>query len=71
MTRIDATAVLALVRLKGQAWVDEAAAGRIAVGASAAIDAVRDALAQAEPGPEDGRGADFLAALESLAGDPE
>lgn len=71
MTAIDAKAVLGLARLKGQAWVDEAAADRIAVGASAAIDAVRDALAQVEPGPEDGRGADFLATLESLAGEPE
>lgn len=71
MTRIDAATVLDLARLQGQAWMDEATAGRIAAGASAAIDAVRDALDQAAPGLEADRGADFLATLESLAGEPE
>ncbi len=61
--------VLDLAQLQHQAWVDEAAAQRIAAGAAAAIEAAHAALAGFEPGLQGGDEADFLAALEALAGD--
>jgi hypothetical protein len=70
MNKIDANAVLALARVQGHAWVDEAAAQRIAAGATAAVAAVEASLRQGEPGllVEDSAG--FLATLEQLAESP-
>jgi hypothetical protein len=70
MNKIEAIAVLALARAQGQAWVDEAAAQRIAAGASAAVAAVEASLRQGETGwlIEDSAG--FLATLEQLAEPP-
>lgn len=65
----DTKTVLDLAQLQQQAWVDEAAAQRIAAGAAAAIEAVHAALADFEAGLQGGDAADFLAALEALAGD--
>jgi hypothetical protein len=70
MNRIDSNAVLALARAQGHDWIDEAAAQRIAAGATAAVAAVEASLAQGEPGllVEDSAG--FLATLEQLAEPP-
>jgi len=70
MNRIDSKAVLALARAQGHAWVDEAAAQRIAAGATAAVAAVEASLRQGEPGllVEDSAG--FLPTLEQLAEPP-
>ena len=67
MNKIEANAVLALARAQGHAWVDEAAAQRIAAGAQAAVAAVEASLRQGEAGllVEDSAG--FLATLEQLA----
>lgn len=68
MTRIDAEIVLALARAQGHAWVDAAAAERIAAGASAALDAVQATTRSAEPALLTTDPAVFLATLEALAG---
>jgi hypothetical protein len=70
MNKIEANGVLALARAQGHTWVDEAAAQRIAAGATAAIAAVGASLRQGEDGllVEDSAG--FLATLERLAEPP-
>jgi hypothetical protein len=70
MNKIDAKAVLALARAQGHAWVDEAAAHRIATGATAAVAAVDASLRQREAGLLIEDSADFLAVLEQLAEPP-
>jgi hypothetical protein len=69
MSTLDTATVLDLARLQQQSWIDEDVAKRIAAGAAAAIDAVREALVDAEPGLLTSDAADFLSALEALAGD--
>jgi hypothetical protein len=69
MGSLDAMTVMDLARLQRQSWVDEAVALRVAAGAAAAVAAVNDALADAEPGLMTSDAADFLAVLEALAGD--
>jgi hypothetical protein len=70
MSKIKANAVLALARAQGHDWVDEAAAQRIAAGATAAVAAVQASLRQGEAGllMEDPAG--FLITLEQLAEPP-
>ena len=67
MNKIEANAVLVLTHAQGHAWVDEAAAQRIAAGATAAVAAVEASLRQVEAGllVEDSAG--FLMTLEQLA----
>ncbi|MDQ1309162.1 MAG: hypothetical protein QG601_430 [Pseudomonadota bacterium] len=67
MNKIEANAVLALARAQGHAWVDEAAAQRIAAGATAAVAAVEASLRQGEAGLLIEDSAGFLATLEQLA----
>jgi len=68
--QIDADAVLALAHAQGQAWIDPAAAGRIAAGAAAAVAAVHATLRSADPGLLTVDSATFLDVLEALA-DPQ
>lgn len=70
MNKIEANAVLVLASAQGHDWVDEAAAKRIAAGATAAVAAVEASLRQGEAGllVEDPAG--FLATLEQLAESP-
>ena len=70
MNRIDANTVLALAHAQGHGWIDEAAAQRIAAGATAAVVAVAASTQQSAPGllVEDAAG--FLAVLEQLAEQP-
>lgn len=70
MNKIEANAVLALARAQGHAWVDEAAAQRIAAGAQAAVAAVEASLRQREAGLLIEDSAAFLATLEQLAEPP-
>jgi hypothetical protein len=51
MRELDADAVLALARERGQQWIDRETAGRIATGAAAAIRAVLDSEAVLSPAP--------------------
>ena len=67
MHKIDSTSVLALARVQGHDWIDEAAAQRIAAGATAAVAAVTASLQQFEPGLLVTDSAEFLATLEALA----
>ena len=67
MQKIDATAVLSLARAQGHAWIDEAAAQRIAAGATAAVTAVTASLPQLESGLLVADPAEYLATLEALA----
>ncbi|MDQ1242617.1 MAG: hypothetical protein QG550_1869 [Pseudomonadota bacterium] len=67
MNKIEANAVLALARAQRHAWVDEAAAQRIAAGATAAVAAVEASLRQGEAGLLIEDSAGFLATLEQLA----
>ena len=67
MSTIEANTVLALARAQGQDWVDEAAAHRIAAGATAAVAAVEASLRQGEAGLLVEDPARFLATLEQLA----
>lgn len=70
MPPIDARAVLELARVLQQDWIDLAAAGRIAAGASAATAAVAAAapwLDAADAGLLTDDAADFRATLEALA----
>ena len=71
MSKLDATTVLQLARLQQQEWVDEATAQRIAAGVVAAIAAVMASLHEPTPGLLTRDPADFLLALEALAGDLE
>lgn len=70
MNKIDSNAVLALARVQGHDWIDDAAAQRISAGATAAVAAVEASLRQGEAGllVEDSAG--FLVALEQLAEPP-
>ena len=70
MNKIEANAVLALARAQGHAWVDEAAAQRIAAGAQAAVAAVEASVRQGEAGLLIEDSAGFLATLEQLAESP-
>jgi hypothetical protein len=70
MDKIEAKAVMALARAQGHAWVDEAAAQRIAAGATAAVAAVEASLRQGEAGLLIDDSAGFLATLEQLAEPP-
>jgi hypothetical protein len=70
MSKIEANAVLALARAQGHAWVDEAAAQRIAAGSAAAVAAVEASLRQREAGLLIEDSAGFLATLEQLAEPP-
>ncbi len=70
MSKIEANAVLALARAQGHDWVDEAAAQRIAAGATAAVAAVQASLRQGEAGLLIEDSAGFLATLEQLAEPP-
>jgi hypothetical protein len=67
MSKIEANAVLVLARAQGHAWVDEAAAHRIAAGATAAVAAVEASLRQGEAGLLIEDPAGFLMTLEQLA----
>jgi len=71
LSKLDATTVLQLARLQQQEWVDEAIAQRIAAGAVAAVEAVTASLHEAAPGLLTRDHADFLPALEALAGEAE
>jgi hypothetical protein len=70
MDKIEAKAVMALARAQGHAWVDEAAAQRIAAGATAAVAAVEASLRQGEAGLLIDDSAGFLITLEQLAEPP-
>jgi hypothetical protein len=70
MDKIEANAVMALARAQGHAWVDEAAAQRIAAGATAAVAAVEASLRQGEAGLLIDDSAGFLITLEQLAEPP-
>jgi len=70
MNKIEANAVLVLAHAQGHAWVDEAAAQRIAAGATAAVAAVEASLQQGEAGLLIEDSAGFLATLEQLAEPP-
>jgi hypothetical protein len=70
MNKIDSTAVLALARVQGHDWIDDAAAQRIAAGAAAAVAAVEASLRQGEAGLLIEDSAGFLAVLEQLAEPP-
>ena len=70
MNKIEANAVLALARAQGHAWVDEAAAQRIAAGATAAVAAVEASLRPGEAGLLIEDSAGFLMTLEQLAEPP-
>ena len=70
MNTIEANAVLALARAQGHDWIDDAAAQRIAAGATAAVAAVEASLRQREAGLLIEDPADFLATLEQLAEPP-
>jgi hypothetical protein len=70
MSRIDSNTVLALARAQGHAWVDEAAAQRIAAGATAAVAAVEASLRQGVAGLVTEDSAGFLMTLEQLAETP-
>ena len=70
MQEIDSNAVLALARAQGHDWIEEAAAQRIAAGATAAVAAVAASLRQIEPGLLVADPAEFRATLEALA-EPE
>lgn len=67
MNKIEANAVMALARAQGHDWVDEAAAHRIAAGATAAVAAVEASLRQGEAGLLIEDSAGFLMTLEQLA----
>jgi hypothetical protein len=67
MRKIDSTSVLALARVQGHDWIDEAAAQSIAAGATAAVAAVTASLRQLEPGLLVADSGEFLATLEALA----
>ena len=67
MSTIEANTVLALARAQGHDWVDEAAAHRIAAGATAAVAAVEASLRQGEAGLLIEDPAGFLMTLEQLA----
>jgi hypothetical protein len=67
MQKIDSTSVMVLARVQGHDWIDEAAAQRIAAGATAAVAAVTASLQQFEPGLLVTDSAEFLATLETLA----
>jgi hypothetical protein len=67
MQKIDSNAVLALARAQGHDWIDDAAAGSIAAGAAAAVEAVVSSLQQMEPDLLVADAAAFLATLEVLA----
>jgi hypothetical protein len=71
MRPLDAATVLDLARLQRQSWIDESVAQRIAAGATAAVAAVQEVLADAEPGLLSSDAADFQGVLEALAGDEE
>jgi hypothetical protein len=64
---LDAACVQALAVAQGHAWVDEAAARRIATGASAAVAAVVATLAATDWDPHAADPDGFAALLESLA----
>jgi len=70
MNKIEANAVLALARAQGHDWVDEAAAQRIAAGATAAVAAVEASLRQGEAGLLIEDSAGFLMTLEQLVEPP-
>lgn len=70
MSKIEANAVLALARAQGHDWVDEAAAQRIAAGATAAVAAVEASLRQGGAGLLIEDSAGFLMTLEQLAEPP-
>ena len=70
MNTIEANAVLALARAQGHEWIDDAAAQRIAAGATAAVAAVEASLRRREAGLLIEDPADFLATLEQLAEPP-
>ena len=70
MDKIEANAVMALARAQGHAWVDEAAAQRMAAGATAAVAAVEASLRQGEAGLLIDDSAGFLITLEQLAEPP-
>jgi hypothetical protein len=67
---IDAQSVLTLARAQGQSWLDEEAAKRIAVAATAAVRAVEVSMPQAVPVLLEDAAAEFLARLEALSEGP-
>lgn len=67
---IDAASVLTLARAQGQSWLDEDAAKRIAVAATAAVRAVEASTPQAVPVLLEEVAGEFLARLEALSGGP-
>jgi len=67
---IDAQAVLTLALAQGQTWLDEEAAKRIAVAATAAVRAVEASTPQAVPLLLEEAAGEFLARLEALSEGP-
>ena len=70
MSKIESNTVLALARAQGHDWVDEAAAQRIAAGATTAVAAVEASLRRREAGLLIEDSAGFLITLEQLAEPP-
>jgi hypothetical protein len=67
---LDAACVRSLAIAQGHAWLDEAAAQRIATGAGAAVAAVVAALTETGWDPREADPDEFVVILESLAGPP-